>query len=439
MKLMVLKQGGQEIGSLVLEDGEWRVEDGEVEWVLEMMPRTPEAPSPTDQPRAWARAITPYANGYMKVRLIEDNGERDDGKRMFYAPKHDHWERDERGRFAETGGGGMGGGEPSAAQMFADYQQQYGLISEQQPPPPDPSTAVNPLIAAPDTPTHELPGGPEKEPGASVWDDFSLDDPEPEILGYLEDPTADHDGPDSRELDMFESRQFQQEHAQRLIPDMNRHQQKAMDSYKGAGYVDVNNALRGKDEPLVNYMTERGRDKTIERLDSVFEHEAAEVVEDVKVFRGMHSMAAAELGEDIVGETLVDDGFMSTSLSEAHAEYFAGGGVVLEVNLQAGDKAIPLDELTVGGADEDEMLLPRGTELRVDAVEMQGAMVKKVVAHVEPSATKAAAPEVFFGGDDEADDEVARVAEMPPPEDRTDYWVSQPGDMRLRKPTNNAE
>ncbi len=72
------------------------------------------------------------ARGVPRARKAHQAAARTSEASLFWrgeVAKHDHWERDERGRFAETGAGGAGGGEPlNRAQVGARHAEVMGRI-----------------------------------------------------------------------------------------------------------------------------------------------------------------------------------------------------------------------------------------------------------------------------------------------------------------------
>jgi hypothetical protein len=92
----------------------------------------------------------------------------------------------------------------------------------------------------------------------------------------------------------------------------------------------------------------------------------ATVNENVTVFRGMRGMSL-----DVEpGDLMRDDGFMSTSLRRDVAERFSKKGTLLRINVKAGQRV-----MNVGGKWESELVLPRGSSLRVVNVDRSGKQV----------------------------------------------------------------
>lgn len=92
----------------------------------------------------------------------------------------------------------------------------------------------------------------------------------------------------------------------------------------------------------------------------------ATVNENVTVFRGMRGMSL-----DLEpGDVMRDEGFMSTSLRRDVAERFAKKGTLLRINVKAGQRV-----MNVGGKWESELVLPRGSSLRVVNVDRSGKQV----------------------------------------------------------------
>lgn len=145
---------------------------------------------------------------------------------------------------------------------------------------------------------------------------------------------------------------------------------KAIEKYADHHFEAINGALR-KDNP-------GGRQaSTIKALDSAMDRTA--LPEDVTVFRGVRP---GKLAEDLkVGDTVEDKAYLSTSFHRAVAEKFAHGAM-LEVRVPKGSKGIPMDAVFDGGSrGEHELMLPRGSSLKVLSVRQTGGK-RHIVAEV---------------------------------------------------------
>jgi hypothetical protein len=129
----------------------------------------------------------------------------------------------------------------------------------------------------------------------------------------------------------------------------------AAKEYIGTGYDWLNKALR-KDKLY------RSEQATVDALDRGIA--ATTVPENITTFRGVSSSAdnivAAFDDGSLAGTTIRDHGYQSVTLSDKQAATFSGkNGVLLEIRLRSGQNAL------IGSAEEAEMILPRGTKLRI--------------------------------------------------------------------------
>lgn len=135
-----------------------------------------------------------------------------------------------------------------------------------------------------------------------------------------------------------------------------------LDRYTGSGYKNMNRQLRG--QPLEvggpGEATVRGYNADMQKL---MDSEAA-TVSDVHML--VHRGQSINAGEDIVGTTLRDEGWMSTSLSTETANSFlayksrAGREkVIMRVHVLPGSRYLP------GNHGERELVFPAGSRLHI--------------------------------------------------------------------------
>lgn len=149
----------------------------------------------------------------------------------------------------------------------------------------------------------------------------------------------------------------------------------AVAHYTATGYRTTNrNLRRGKDpEPP----PENGA--MADTLDDMFER-APGIARDTKVVRGLTASGdfRAMLAGLKRGDSLVDDGFLSTSSdprvvagfsgnARGYDEMFDEGTVALDITMKKGTTALPVAAYS-GDPTEREFLLPRGTSMRVTGV-----------------------------------------------------------------------
>lgn len=127
--------------------------------------------------------------------------------------------------------------------------------------------------------------------------------------------------------------------------------------YTGSGAQRANRLLRGDEDIPARTQT------FIDDLDATIAQSV--LSEDTQVYRAVHS-ADDVLGAELAPGSLVEDkGYMSTTTSSSFAGNHLGaeGGAIMRVRVPAGRSGLAVDHFEVGG--ESEVLLPRGTTLRV--------------------------------------------------------------------------
>lgn len=126
----------------------------------------------------------------------------------------------------------------------------------------------------------------------------------------------------------------------------------------------------------------------IKGLDSVISKN--KVQKDIVAFRGTswgaldNRLIEIMMGDnyrDVIGSTVIDKGFMSTSIGQGSA--FSGEGLSYEIKVPKGTNGVFVEDLTVSKG-EYELILPRGTELKIvdvfrDEETMQFKLVMEVV------------------------------------------------------------
>jgi hypothetical protein len=145
----------------------------------------------------------------------------------------------------------------------------------------------------------------------------------------------------------------------------------ALRSYQNMSYADINDYLRGGSMHRAYSDADiRGLMASIDRaLDK------ARLPRDVVAYRGIFSSGKifGSTPEGLVGRTITDKGFLSTSLNrKVSRETFAGKGpdaVTLRIKVPKGTRGGYLGSLgSRHAADERELLLSRGRKYRVTKV-----------------------------------------------------------------------
>lgn len=131
--------------------------------------------------------------------------------------------------------------------------------------------------------------------------------------------------------------------------------------YSGSMYHIINETLRENRQAMGSTRL------AIERIDQVFAYESSTLREDKVLWRGLN-----EEWKDLrksrldIGVTYQDDAFVSTTMDRDFAKKWAGSrGVVFQMIVPKGTPAIYLDSFSVNQGDEVEVLLPRGSQVRI--------------------------------------------------------------------------
>jgi hypothetical protein len=124
-------------------------------------------------------------------------------------------------------------------------------------------------------------------------------------------------------------------------------------------YENINNVLRGKEKNFAPGNEERSR-MIHEALSS------ASTPCDMTVYRGCSEEALGKLknlpDSKLVGQTFIDKGFASTSMSKGGA---FNREVLLEIHLPAGSRAANIESLSEAGKYEEEVLIDRGQVFQI--------------------------------------------------------------------------
>ena len=133
----------------------------------------------------------------------------------------------------------------------------------------------------------------------------------------------------------------------------------ALLDYSGPHYAPINAALRKGEMPT------DWRAHAVERLDSALAKSS--VPKDLLVYRGLRDQSLVSHLKP--GAVFRDHGFLSTTISKNVAnDSFADGGVLFHITIPKGGKALPMTRQGHYNH-EKEVLLPRGSRLRVRKVE----------------------------------------------------------------------
>lgn len=165
-----------------------------------------------------------------------------------------------------------------------------------------------------------------------------------------------------------------------------RAQSTALTDYKRQGFTLINTFLRNPDKAQV-YSTHEYRDATdsekkraekdIAQIDAYMAKNKTAV--PLKVYRGVQSATLAKDPQALVGKTLTDDAYMSTTTNPKFATFHTGfekSRVEFEIDVPEGTSAINMEQFS-GDAfkGESEMLLPRGGSLTITGVKTEGGRI----------------------------------------------------------------
>lgn len=136
----------------------------------------------------------------------------------------------------------------------------------------------------------------------------------------------------------------------------------AIDSYTAGGHEDMNKVLRGGPPPPPSLDDEELEivERNIERVERAIDR-APRVSQDVKVYRSAAPESLGlQTGDDpskLIGQSVRDDGLISTSFSQSEAQRFTNSGeYMLEITVPKGSKGLALQNIS-NFPEEREFLL----------------------------------------------------------------------------------
>lgn len=146
-------------------------------------------------------------------------------------------------------------------------------------------------------------------------------------------------------------------------------------------YIDMNNHLRGKDKS-----PSKETRQAIKQVDAAIAK--GDVQQETTVFRGFPPRVLGDDPSKMIGKTITDKAYTSTSLSERVAGQF--GNTVAEIRIPKGAKAGLMDA-TLSKADlkqlgrdpEHELLLPRNSKFRILSSQKAGKKTKVIMELVQ--------------------------------------------------------
>lgn len=127
-------------------------------------------------------------------------------------------------------------------------------------------------------------------------------------------------------------------------------------------YKNINGVLRGKENHF-----EYGNEERNELLHKALSK--AILPNSITVYRGGNSSILGNLANvadsELAGKTFLDMGYVSTSMSSNSA---FGGDVLMVINVPKGSRAACIEELSLAGSYEQELLIDRGQVFSISSV-----------------------------------------------------------------------
>lgn len=151
----------------------------------------------------------------------------------------------------------------------------------------------------------------------------------------------------------------------------------SISSYSGDDFLRINAELRSGNSS----------DPTVSRIDGAMEKSS---IDATTLYRGMTKEAAKQLfpnGEINKGDVISDPAFMSTSKNKDAASMWGIGGVLLKIDAPNGSKGLDMKGLSRNDS-EDEVLLPRGANLKVTGITAPKSIGQPVVVSVSYEKSK---------------------------------------------------
>ncbi|RRD38808.1 DUF935 family protein [Leptotrichia sp. OH3620_COT-345] len=153
------------------------------------------------------------------------------------------------------------------------------------------------------------------------------------------------------------------------VQDITYQEHKAILSYSGDSYTDIN-------EVLLSGKINEKLQKEIDLISSAINKN--EIKENIQVFRGVsgkHTEQLILIGEKLIGKTIPNNCFLSTSLSFDVAKSFAKEtGVVFNIKVPKGKKAFFLSQQDAYYSPELEILFDKKTNIKIEKVYKKGKL-----------------------------------------------------------------
>jgi len=130
-----------------------------------------------------------------------------------------------------------------------------------------------------------------------------------------------------------------------------------------------------RDPAGINYLLRNGiglsaqNRKLLRKIDAIMAKTT--LPENLIVYRGVSEEAWETLKSHLNGGAVTDPGLMSTTLRKKAAFDFAKDGAILEIKVPAGTSGVALAGDATVYDDETEILLNRGTKLKLGSMQMR--------------------------------------------------------------------
>lgn len=171
-----------------------------------------------------------------------------------------------------------------------------------------------------------------------------------------------------------------------MTPDLSPDEVKAIQTYTGPHYPEINRILRQGQYPS-NSINNAAYDQAIKDMQALFER--AHTSEPILVHRGI--AYAPWLPDKLAtGSVITDKGLVSstTDIDVANSDFAAGaGGVRFDISVPAGHPALSVKNQS-GMADEQEVILPPGTQFKITSDAQDEDDIRVVKMEVVPIAGK---------------------------------------------------
>lgn len=226
-----------------------------------------------------------------------------------------------------------------------------------------------PVPAEPETPDSPAPVGTLTDAQAIVAASSEAAAYKPYVLPTATLATADADlNPNAAARTSYSDRGFSAPLVTSGQGEFGMSQIQAANAYTGSQFDQINDSLRDGGAGLTPYSAE-----SVAGLDSAMSVSTTNTDMTVNRLTGISALPAGTMPDQLVGATLVEPGYMSTTMSASQfaPEEDAGlhgptGKMYLSLDVPAGTHAMDMRPYTMF-PDEQEVLLPRGTSFTISA------------------------------------------------------------------------